>query len=72
MKINYDEFGNRYYSVPKEFVSSGKEIKVYMPYGAKVPYPYSVSVGSINDIESMIALSPEGIKELIEALVRVL
>jgi hypothetical protein len=60
------DFKSNSYSIDYSFISGEKSIKVYASNGP-APYPYVIKIG-----ETIAALSVEGIKELIEALVRVL
>jgi len=62
----------RYYVLSKEFVSSGREIRVYKPGGSKVPYPYVITVAQNGGDTDLFCLDHNGVKELIEALVKVL
>jgi hypothetical protein len=61
-----DMHGAVYYVLDKHNISGEKMVKVFIPNGAKVAYPFAIEVG--NDL---ICMTHKGVKELIEALVKV-
>jgi hypothetical protein len=72
MKYIIDNQDNRYYSIDQGLVSGLKEIRVFVPYGAKVPYPYTITTLLDGKEESMVCLTREGIRDLMEALLKVI
>jgi hypothetical protein len=72
MEVKYDEFYNRYYSINESFVSGCQKIKVHIPE-SKAPYPYVIQICEFYGApDRFISLDCAGLKELIEALVKVL
>jgi hypothetical protein len=64
-----------YYVLSKEFVSSGRDIRVYKTGYSKVPYPYVITIAHSKEhggLSDLFCLDSNGVKELIEALVKVL
>jgi len=61
-----DEHKNEYYVVPKEFTSSEQEVK-FSKGNSHLPYPYQLQVG-----DTIVCFDYQGMKELIEAALRVM